>query len=463
MHSRLCSRLTRASALITLLAAADCKKDAAPPASGTASGSGKAAAPSPGAAAAQAQGMGSSEPDFPQLPTREQLPTTSGSIAMGTLNEDILQADKLLSASPNNAELQMRLVPLFLMHAKTAGQLNEYERARLLAEGAAKLDPKNPQAWLTMSSVHATLHQFDDALADLKRAQSLGARGTMLDSARAGILQALGRYSEARPLLEKMVADLPRIDSLGALATLEADEGHIEIAERRFQEAQRAFSDVTPFPLVWLWFQQGLMWQREGRLSRARELFAAAHERLPDDVAVTSHLAGMFAATGDRERAVALLRQVVLSADDPEYFGQLSQLLREEGNVKEADELRQQAATRYETLIKRQPAAFADHAARFWIGPGADPKKAVPLAKLNLERRPTADAYALAIEVSLAAKEPAAETCKLAEKALTPPAVPLPRVRVLASRAFLACGQKERADAELASLAPPSPAPAPAK
>ena len=455
MHSRLRSRLARASALITLLAAADCKKDAAPPV--PASAGSRAATPSPKAAAVQEPPQ---DPDFPPLPSREALPTTAGSIAIGTLDDDILQGDKLLSASPDNPALQLRLVPLFLMHAKTEGLLNEYDRALALAESAVKLDPKNPQAWVALSNVHATLHRFEEAQADLKRAQALGAHGSAIDSARAGLFQSLGRYAEARQILEKQVADWARIDSLGALATLDADEGQIETAERHFQEAQKAFSEVTPFPLVWLWFQQGLMWQKEGRLARARELFAAAHERIPADVAVTSHLAAMFAATGDRERAIALLRQVVLTADDPEYMGQLSQLLREEGNIKDADELRSQAIARYETLIKRQPAAFAEHAARFWIGPGADPKKAVPLAKLNLERRQTPDAYALAIEVRLAAKEPAAETCQLAERAITPPAFATPHLRVQASRAFIACGKKDRADAVLAAIAPAAPAPA---
>lgn len=289
--------------------------------------------------------------------------------------------------------------------------LSNYDRALELAEKAVKLAPKMQGAWTALSSVHATLHRFDEALADLKRAEALGFHGEALEQARAGIYQATGRFAEARPIVEKLAAAWPRLQSLGALASLDADEGRIEEAERWFQKASASFSDVTPFPQVWIWFQQGLMWQKEGNLSRARELFAAAHERLPADAAVASHLAGMLASTGERERAIVLLREVIRTADDPEYHEQLSQSLRESGKADEAAMMRAFAIARYETLIKRQSAAFAEHAARFWIGLGADPKKALPLAKL----------------------------------------------RVLASRAFLACGQKELAEAQLRPLTAPAP------
>lgn len=467
MPSRVHSRVARASVLISLLAAAACQKDAPTPAPAS-SGAGGAAPSSPAAAAAPSSPAAApSSPtaaapsEFPPLPSRKELPTTSGNIAIGNLEGDVKNADVLLARTPKNSALMMRLVPIFLLHGKTTGLLREYDRALELAESAVKLEPKSPQAWLTLAKVHSTLHRFQEALADLKRVEALGAHGTLIDMTRASLLQALGRFREARVLLEKLAADNPRIDTLGALATLDADEGRIADAEQRFLKAQESFTDISPFPLVWLWLQQGLMWQKEGRAGRARQLFAAAYERLPVDVAVASHLAAVEAVTGEREQAIARLRQIVSSSDDPEYLGQLSQLLRDSGAAEEADRLRAQAAARYEELLKRHPAAFAEHAARFWLGPGADPKKAVPLAKLNLEQRKTADAYALALEARLTAREPAAETCKLAASALAPPAQPLARVRVLASRAFTACGQKERAEAELRAAAGPAAPAAP--
>ena len=56
---------------------------------------------------------------------------------------------------------------------------------------------------------------------------------------------------------------------------------------------------------------------------------------------------------------------------------------------------RQVAAARYDELIASHPEAFADHAAEFWLAAGADPDKALRLAKMNLEVRNTPRARAL--------------------------------------------------------------------
>src|SRR5207253_336316 len=120
-----------------------------------------------------------------------------------------------------------------------------------------------------------------------------------------------------------------------------------------------------------------------GRFARARELFEAAHDRLPADVAVTSHFAAALAATGDRARAIELVRARAGQSDDPEYAAQLAQLLQGEGRAAEADEQRARAA---------------------------------------------------------------------AERALSALARPGAHLRVLASRAFDACGRKDRAAAELRAV-----------
>ena len=57
-----------------------------------------------------------------------------------------------------------------------------------------------------------------------------------------------------------------------------------------------------------------------------------------------------------------------MSADDPEYAGLLAGLLSESGQIEAAREWRARAAERYTDLMRRHPAAFADHAAEFWLG-----------------------------------------------------------------------------------------------
>ena len=98
---------------------------------------------------------------------------------------------------------------------------------------------------------------------------------------------------------------------------------------------------------------------------------------------------------GDRDGAIARLRRLAFSADDPDYAAQLARMLAETGLRDEADKWRKHAQERYEQLVARHPAAFADHAAEFWLSVGDDPPRALSLAELNLKVRRTPKARAL--------------------------------------------------------------------
>src|SRR5262249_47828021 len=236
-----------------------------------------------------------------------------------------------------------------------------------------------------------------------------------------------------------------------AEASVRADRGEIEAAEALFIKAQHAYRDVSPFPVAWLYVQQGLMWMREDNLERARDLFEAAYTRLPAYAAAQGNLAEVEAALGRHERSLALLRtwmqegslarawalsEVASSqlsgstapqhrteaaaalgrderaitllrprannSDDPEYAGQLARLLSEVGQAEEARYWREMAATRYDNLLARHPEAFVDHAAEFWLTAGGDPHKGLLLAEKNLGIRQTPRAYALVLQAALA-------------------------------------------------------------
>ena len=62
---------------------------------------------------------------------------------------------------------------------------------------------------------------------------------------------------------------------------------------------------------------------------------------------------------------------------------------RDAGRDSESRHWRRLAAARYDELIASRPEAFADHAAEFWLAAGADPDKALRLAKMNVEVRNT--------------------------------------------------------------------------
>jgi len=93
------------------------------------------------------------------------------------------------------------------------------------------------------------------------------------------------------------------------------------------------------------------------------------------------------------------------------------------------------------------PRAFAEHAARFYLGPGRDPPRALALARLDLANRNTLEARALAVETAIAAHEPAA-ACELAP----PLAGGTPAQQFMAWRAFSGCKRTDEAAALAARL-----------
>src|SRR5262249_27327716 len=139
----------------------------------------------------------------------------------------------------------------------------------------------------------------------------------------------------------------------------------------------------------------GIMWMRHERLKEARTCFEAAVHRVPAYAAAQGHLAEVEAELGEPEAAIARLNPLALSSDDPDYAAQLARILGEMGNSEESVAWRRMAASRYDELIATHPAAFADHAAEFWLGVGNDPPKGFRLAEFNLRVRQTHRAYDL--------------------------------------------------------------------
>jgi hypothetical protein len=129
------------------------------------------------------------------------------------------------------------------------------------------------------------------------------------------------------------------------------------------------------------------MWSEQaGDRERGKAFYAEALDYLPQFVAANIHLAEIELAEGEVNAARARLQRVVASSDEPEALALLGQVER--------------ARERYETLLAHQPLAFADHAAEFYLGAGADPARAWELARLNLANRPTLRAFALAMKAA---------------------------------------------------------------
>lgn len=370
--------------------------------------------------------------------------TESASIAVGNLASQINSMSQVVAANPDD-DYRKPLVTLLLLRAEMLGQLADYDRAEQLAEEGAARKPHDAGALILRAGVRARLHRFDEALADLAAGAKAHGDQDAIARARATIYAATGRTAEATTIVAALpaAASAANAEALWTKAGLAGDAGRVDEAVVLYEQAKAALRTDLPFPVAWIEFQEGLLYERAGRTDRARTAYEIAHARLPPYAPVTSHLAATLAAEGDRDAAIALLEPLVAASDDPEYQGQLAALYHAAGRASDADPLLARAKQGYDALVAKHPAAFADHAAHFWLGPGGDPAKALPLAEKNLTVRKTADAYQLAIDAALAAKEDT-RACGFASAAETLP--PSARLDVTMWRAYKACGRG--ADAE---------------
>jgi hypothetical protein len=359
---------------------------------------------------------------------------------VGNLNAQIIGAEKRL-VGPQRPYALSALVTLLGARAQFTGRVDDYDRMQSYAEELVRTTPQDGNAYLQRAGVRSALHLFEPALADLDEAQKHGVDQGKVEAARAMTMHAMGRWMEALALQRRMTDADPSIGNLGALAVILGDLGEREEADTLFTKAPAAYRDVSPFPVAWIEFQQGQMWERDGQVTKAKADYEAAVARLPAYATAQAHLAGLQAATGDREGAIARLRQVTSTASDPEFVGQLAALLEEVGRADEAAPLKAKARKDFDALLAAHPEAFADHAARFYLGSGADPARALKLAELNLKNRSTPEAFDLALTAALAAKDSAA-LCTLAQQARakrTP--LPTPHLQFLAGKADEACAQ----------------------
>ena len=320
--------------------------------------------------------------------------TTDAALAMANLEGSIQSLDQRLQTGSAPPTRRAELAELLMIRAQFLGRLSDTERAGAIAETLVGEAPRSGALLLLRGRTRAALHVFQAALRDFEAAGPAGADGNAVSGAKASVLQALGRVDEALPIRMALAQAKPDILSLGSLAVAQGEGGDLQAASETFRRAERAYRDVSPFPLAWIHFQEGKLYFAAGHFERARALFAAAVDQLPTYWAAVGHLGEAEAALGRTTEAAERLRSVAESTEDPDSEGQLCRVLAQRGSVQEAESCRGRVTARYESLLKRHPEAFWDHAAEFFLAMG-ETQRALGLARRNLALRPTRAAFDL--------------------------------------------------------------------
>jgi tetratricopeptide (TPR) repeat protein len=331
---------------------------------------------------------------------------------------------RILDAEIGAQKSGIKHLELLLQRAAIRGELADYTAALAESAEVVKASPDDPTAWKLRVDALSRVHKFKEARA------------------------ALAEYGK-RIHKSFLVEPLASIDdgegntdaALAARATLGTDPAHITVyagtlAEvGRYDEAlalmPKATTNLrftTPVFVSWLLFQWGRVYEQKGELAAARDFYLEAHARLPGSVETLEHLALTLIATGEPEKAKALVAgqthpSLLAIAGDP------------------------RAAAAWERYVAALPEAFADHAARYYLS--TKPGRALELARIDFANRPARLASrALVVEAAIAAGD-AASACAVVGPLVT---APLRAHRFLAWKALSACGRKADADRLAAEL-----------
>lgn len=314
--------------------------------------------------------------------------TTHSSIALANLDAQVRQqAD------------EPEAMDLWLLRMQFLADYRMLDRLAALTEAASA----DPHALLRRARARAAAHRFTACLADVDAAQAAGTAPRAVAALRASVMIAVGRAAEVVPHLESEARQRPGFASHAALARAYGAVGRLDDADRFYAQALQKLDSTSPFPAAAMAFARGLMWSEQGgQAERGAAHYMQALQAVPEFVAARVHLAEIEMANGDEAAAEAGLQSVVAASDEPEAWALLGELHLRQGQAARGQAAILRARLRYEALLARHPAAFADHAAEFYLGAGSDPRRAWAWAQGNLRERKTHRAYALAIRAAMA-------------------------------------------------------------
>lgn len=332
--------------------------------------------------------------------TRYERTTTPGPMARGNLDAQIQAAARSAERRGYPVGAVIGYVDLLKTRIQFFATYSDFDTA---FETFAKLDEEakqTPAAQRSLAGLEGAVHRFSESRARLE-----GIEGANAEDSLRTIALAVGDDLEPFVIAAREAAnENPDYEHYVSLGSLLAAQGEFDSADEAYRNAINAYANVSPFPIAWVQFQRGVMWaERADRSENAVPLYEDAVRMIPGYVVANVHLAELQAEGGDVDGAIARLERIKEVTEDPEPAGLLSELYAQTDNPEKASENARRADEMYQGLLEKYPAAFADHATEFYLGPGDSAEKAWTLASENLERRQDARARLLAVEAAFAA------------------------------------------------------------
>jgi Flp pilus assembly protein TadD len=286
-------------------------------------------------------------------------------------------------------------VALLMTRARLRGALKDYVQA--LDESGKLVDAsdKDVLAWQLRVQALTSVHRFAAAREALARLRQLPIDQDIATDFEATLDDAQGATEAALRAREMLTSHWANAQSLTAKAATLAELARFDGATALIPVAAQKLRNNSADYFERLLFQWGHIYELKGDLSSARDFYEEGYRRLPGSLETVEHLVGVLVATGDTTRAKQILGPAVEENFHPGLRALAVKLGISKGGAR--PESAADVAAEWERYVAALPEAFSDHAARFYLDVGANPKRALELARQNLANRPTLDARALVV------------------------------------------------------------------
>jgi tetratricopeptide (TPR) repeat protein len=334
-------------------------------------------------------------------------PTTDGEIAIINLESARRRSWSKFFADPARDAVAETVFEHEQLMLQFVGDVSALDRLALLAVQLNQAEPVSARTRLIQAQVASIAHRFSDARHYLAEA----APAADVDRLRLTIDQACGNNLDSVLDARRRIAtETGGLEDFVALASLLADLRDFDAADRAYEQALQAYRDVSPFPIARICFQLGMLWGEltpEPSPALAAQWYRQAIAILPMYTKARVHLAEICSAEGNFSEAEELLRRV-MAIGDPEVDWRLADVLADQEKFEESEERMKAAHSGFESLLERHLLAFADHGAEFYAGSGGGLPRALHLARINADNRPTLRAIEQAHKVAILADDAAA-------------------------------------------------------
>lgn len=309
-----------------------------------------------------------------------------------------------LASRPTDAGLRLDIAQRYFALAMAQGDPRYVGYAMSAIAPLQSVAANDGRYWLVRGQLQQYGHDFEGALASLKRASELDPQAVEPVSWRAAIHMVQARYAFAAAECDRLAQIAPPLLAQGCTAYVRGTTGQLIPAYDLLSKALSEAKDVSPEWMLWLQTRLAELAVRLQRFGDAdRHYRAALAQGIVDQFLLASYADFLL----ERERHAEVIQLLAGWERSDVLLLRLALAGRATRDAR-SREWQAQLRERFEAAARRGDRLHEQEAARWALELQNDPARALLFARSNYERQKEPRDAEILLRAALAAKDPAA-------------------------------------------------------